>query len=349
MRRTGRYKRDKLMKIAVLGSGTWGIALARVLFLAGHRVFVWSVFPKEVEDLSRERLHPNLPGMTIPDGIVFSADMAETVSGADAVVIATPSFAVRDTAKLLAEILPEGAVVSSVAKGLEKDTLFTMTEIIEDEFKRAGKTAPVVALSGPTHAEEVSKDMPTLITAASSDPEAAVFVQGLFSGTCIRAYTGTDPKGVELCGALKNVEALAVGIATGLGYGDNTRAALITRGMAEITRLGVRMGCDKDTFPGLSGIGDLIVTATSMHSRNNRAGILIGQGKSPEEAVREVGMVVEGMNALPAAAVLKEKYGEDMPIVSALYEIVENGADPKEKVTELMERAPRAEHSWKKN
>ena len=222
----------------------------------------------------------------------------------------------------------EKTVLISAAKGIEKDTLMTLTEVLRDELEKAGKKNQAVALSGPTHAEEVARDLPTLIVCACEDMDCAAGVQQLFDGTCIRPYINPDEKGVQICGALKNVEALAVGIARGLGYGDNTCAAMITRGMEEIRRLGLAMGCREKTFFGLAGIGDLIVTATSQHSRNNRAGYLIGQGKSVEEAVREIGMVVEGMNALPAAVTLCEKYGMDMPLINAVRLIVNENARP---------------------
>ncbi len=327
------------MKIAVLGSGTWGIALSRVLCRAGFDVTVWSKFPQEAADLDEKREAPNLPGVTIPAKIRFTADPAEAVRDTDYVLNAVPSIFVRDTAALFSEHLKNGSVWISASKGIESDTLMTLTEVIEDEMKRHGSEAPkTVALSGPTHAEEVARDMPTLIVAAGEDEAVTAGVQKLFEGTCIRPYTNRDKRGVQICGALKNVEALAVGIAAGLGYGDNTRAAMITRGMEEIRRLGLAMGCNEHTFFGLAGIGDLIVTATSGHSRNNRAGILIGQGKSPEEALKEVGMVVEGVNALPAAIRLCEKYGMDMPLIDAVKDVILNGCDPKEIVQNLMSR-----------
>ena len=221
----------------------------------------------------------------------------------------------------------------------------TLTEVIEDEIvRRGGKKPRTVAISGPTHAEEVARDLPTLIVAAGEDPEITGKVQKLFEGSCIRPYTNEDKRGVQICGALKNVEALAVGIAKGLGYGDNTKAAMMTRGMEEIRRLGLAMGCNERTFFGLAGIGDLIVTATSNHSRNNRAGMLIGQGKTPEEALKEVGMVVEGVNALPAAIQLCEKYGMEMPLIRAVQQVIMDGADPKEIVQNLMGRKLKREN-----
>ena len=251
-----------------------------------------------------------------------------------------PSVFVRSTAKRAAPFVPAGQIVVDVAKGLEPGTLMTMSEVINDEIP----AARVVALSGPTHAEEVAQDLPTTIVSACADHDAAAFVQSVFMNACMRVYTNTDVKGVELCGALKNIIALAAGISAGIGYGDNAKAALITRGIVEITRLGVAMGCREQTFSGLAGLGDLIVTATSRHSRNNRCGYLIGQGVPPEEAIRQVGMVVEGINAIPAAMTLAEKYGVEMPIVHAVDAVVHHGADPKDVVYGLMTRDPKTEH-----
>lgn len=328
-------------KIGVLGAGTWGMALARVLSLAGHDVTVWSALPQEIDEFSATRRHPNLPGMEIPQQIAFTKDIREAVQEQDLILFAVPSPFVRATARAACPYLPEGQIIVDVAKGIEADTMLTMTGIIESELP--GKKARLVALSGPTHAEEVARDLPTTIVSASSDPEAARFVQDVFLGTCMRVYTNDDVLGVELCGAMKNIIALASGISTGLGFGDNTKAALITRGMVEISRLGTAMGCRKETFNGLAGIGDLIVTATSMHSRNNRCGMLLGQGLSPEEAVRQVGMVVEGINALPAAMRLQERYGVEMPIVSAVNAIVTGKVSAAVAVDRLMAREQKCE------
>ena len=327
------------MRISILGSGTWGIALARVLAENGHTITVWSKFPEEAAALDRTREAPNLPGIRIPAEIRFTAEAAVAAIGADYLLVSVPSIHVRATVAAFAGLPDGNPVWINASKGIERDTLMTLTEVIEDELKKHGITdVRTVALSGPTHAEEVARDQITLIVAAGEDPEITRGVQGLFEGSCIRPYTNTDKRGVQICGALKNVEALAAGIAVGLGYGDNTKAALITRGMEEIRRLGLAMGCQERTFFGLAGIGDLIVTATSMHSRNNRAGILIGQGKSAEEAIKEVGMVVEGVNALPAAVRLCEQYGMDMPLIRAVEEVVRNHADPREIVQDLMNR-----------
>lgn len=331
------------MKICVLGAGTWGTALGRVLANKGHEICIWSKFPEEVQHLAEKRTHPNLPGCQIPDSIRFTAEMETAADYDEYVISAVPSVYTRQTMKDFAPFVRNGTILISVGKGIEKDTLLTMTEIIAEELGAAGKENPVVALSGPTHAEEVANDLPTLIVSACENTDAAEKVQKLFEGTCIRAYINHDVKGVQICGALKNVEALAVGIARGLGYGDNTCAALITRGMEEIRRLGVAMGCCEKTFSGLAGIGDLIVTATSTHSRNNRAGYLIGQGKSAEAAVKEIGMVVEGMNALPAAVTLCREYGMDMPIIDGVRRIIYEQARPADVVRELMSRSLKTE------
>ena len=330
------------MNISVLGAGTWGTALAMTLS-ASHRVTVWSKFREEADSLSAAGEHPNLPGAKIPKEIVFTSDAGSAVDGAQYVIMAVPSIFTRETAAAFAPLLPEDAVVISAAKGIESRTLMTLSEVIEDELKKSGRKNRVAVLSGPTHAEEVARNLPTLIVCACGDLVTARCVQNLFEGTCIRPYVNPDVKGVQVCGALKNVEALAVGIARGLGYGDNTCAALITRGMEEIRRLGLAMGCREKTFFGLAGIGDLIVTATSNHSRNNRAGFLIGQGMSAEEAVRRIGMVVEGMNALPAAVALCETFGEDMPIISAVRSIVTDHALPSDVVRDLMNRSLKME------
>ena len=331
------------MKITVIGAGTWGTALARILALKGYQVCVWSCFQEEAENLSRTRIHPNLPGAVIPDSIQFTSDEAEAVGEAGFAIMAVPSVYTRETARRFTPFLDGKTILISAAKGIEKDTLMTLSEVIADELHTGGKENTVVALSGPTHAEEVARDLPTLIVCACEDLESAEKVQQLFDGTCIRPYVNPDIRGVQICGALKNVEALAVGIARGLGYGDNTCAAMITRGMEEIRRLGEAMGCREKTFFGLAGIGDLIVTATSNHSRNNRAGFLIGRGVPVEEAVREIGMVVEGINALPAAIALCERFGMDMPLISAVRSVVQEHARPSDVVSELMNRSLKME------
>ena len=325
-----------MTKIGVLGAGTWGMALARMLQLSGNQVTVWSALEREIDEFSATRRHPNLPGMEIPKDLQFTKDIGEVCEDREIILFAVPSPFVRATARKAAPYIKDDQIVVDVAKGIEADTLFTMTQIIADELKNPA--VRLVALSGPTHAEEVAKDLPTTIVSACEEMEAAQRVQTIFGNTCMRVYTNDDVLGVELCGAMKNIMALASGVALGLGYGDNTKAALITRGMAEITRLGIAMGCKPQTFYGLAGIGDLIVTATSIHSRNNRCGLLLGQGVPPQEAIRQVGMVVEGINALPAAMRLAEKYGVEMPLATAVNAVVNQGADPKAAVAKLMQR-----------
>ena len=340
-----RFFNVKERKIGILGAGTWGMALARMLTNSGNDVLVWSAIEQEIDNLSATRVHPNLPGMVIPEALRFTKSLEEVCSGKDILLFAVPSVFVRSTAAKARPYIRDGQVIVDVAKGIEPETLFTMTEVLADELgKEDGpKGLRLVALSGPTHAEEVAQDLPTTIVSASPDQTAAELVRDVFTNTCMRVYTNADCKGVELCGAMKNVIALGVGISTGLGYGDNTRAALITRGIAEIARLGVAMGCNLQTFAGLAGIGDLIVTATSRHSRNNRAGFLIGQGRTPEQAVKEVGMVVEGINALPAAMELSERYQVEMPIAKTVNAIVREGMSPADAVRALMDRNPKDE------
>lgn len=327
--------------IGVLGAGTWGMALARMLHNSGHKVTVWSALREEVETFSATRRHPNLPGMEIPAGIAFTGDVAVVCKEKDILLFAVPSPFVRSTARLAAPHVADGQIIVDVAKGIEADTLLTMTGIIAQELNNPA--VKLVALSGPTHAEEVAKDLPTTIVSACADPDVAELVQNVFWNTCMRVYTNDDVLGVELCGAVKNVIALASGVAAGLGYGDNTKAALITRGMAEITRLGLAMGCKEHTFSGLAGIGDLIVTATSAHSRNNRCGMLIGQGVPVQEAIKQVGMVVEGIHALPATMTLAKKYQVEMPIVEAAYSVVYEGVSPADVVQQLMSRGKKTE------
>ena len=333
------------MNISVLGAGTWGLALARMLAVDGYKVTVWSAFKSEVEDLSLSRSHKNLPGMVIPDSIVFTDDIATACRDMAVIVFAVPSPFVRSTAAKAMPYIPDGQIIVDVAKGIEADTLFTMTEVIRDELNKDGNHSNIklVALSGPTHAEEVAKDIPTAIVSACTDMDVAKVVQEVFSNTCMRTYTNVDVLGVELCGALKNIIALASGVVDGMGFGDNTRAALITRGIGEIRSLGISMGANIQTFSGLAGIGDMIVTATSNNSRNFRAGQLIGKGVPVPEAVSQIGMVVEGIHALNAAVKLSAKYHVDMPIIMAVDAVVNHGADPKQELMRLMVRPKRSE------
>ena len=331
------------MKITVAGAGTWGTALGRILALKNLDVCIWSRFQEELDLLKSTRKHPNLGDAVIPDSVSFTTEISTAATDADYLIMAVPSVYTRETIKDFAPYVDRKTILISAAKGIESTTLMTLSEVIGDEMNQAGKKNTVVALSGPTHAEEVARDLPTLIVCACEDTDAAVKVQQLFDGTCIRPYVNPDVRGVQICGALKNVEALAVGIARGLGYGDNTCAAMITRGMEEIRRLGLAMGCREKTFFGLAGIGDLIVTATSRHSRNNRAGFMIGQGRTVEQAVSEIGMVVEGMNALPAAVALCDRFHMDMPLINAVRAVVCDHAQPSDVVKELMNRSLKME------
>lgn len=332
------------MKITVLGSGGWGTALSLLLLDNGNDVTLWSFLEKEAETLRATRENPMLQGVPLPEELKITTDMG-AVSGCELVVMATPSFAVRETARKLAPLLDEGAVVVSVAKGIERDTALCLTQIIEEELKGKGR---VVALSGPSHAEEVGRRVPTGVVAASTDSEAARRVQDVFMSPRFRVYTNEDVTGVELGAALKNVLALCCGVSDGMGLGDNAKALLMTRGMTETARLGVALGGRKETFAGLSGIGDLIVTCTSMHSRNRRCGILVGQGKSPREAMEEVGAVVEGYYAAFSAHQLAEKAGVEMPICQCAYRVLYEGQSARDVVDSLMNRNKKreADESW---
>lgn len=332
------------MNITVLGSGGWGTALALLLLENGHEVTLWSYRQEESDNLRERRENPVLPGVVLPEGLSLTADMA-CVKNSEVVVLATPSFAVRATAAQARPFLAPGAVLVSVSKGVEKDTSLTLTDVIAQEV---GEGHPVVALSGPSHAEEVSRGVPTAVVAASRDQAAAELVQDIFMNPRFRVYATDDVVGVELGAALKNVIALCAGVSDGLGLGDNTKAMLMTRGLTEIARLGEAMGGRKETFAGLAGIGDLIVTCTSMHSRNRRCGILIGQGRTPQEAMEEVGAVVEGYFAALSAHQLAEKVGVDMPICACAYHVLYGDQPLRSAVERLMRRSKRREvdESW---
>lgn len=332
------------MKLAVLGSGGWGTALALLLLENGHDVTLWSYMEEESNVLRQTGENPMLKGVPLPEKLKLTTDMS-CVEGCKAVILATPSFAVRTTAHQLRSLLSENTVLISVSKGIEKDTSLCLSQVIEQE---TGPEHPVVALSGPSHAEEVGRHVPTAVVSASRNQNAAKLAQELFMNPRFRVYTSPDVIGVELGAALKNIIALCAGCSDGLGYGDNTKAALMTRGLNEIARLGVAMGGKKETFAGLAGIGDLIVTCTSMHSRNRRAGILIGKGMEPKQAVKEIGAVVEGYYAAATAKTLADKLGVEMPIAAAAYEVLYNGKDVRSVLTELMtrEKKDETETSW---
>ena len=332
------------MKIAVMGSGGWGTALAMVLLENGHDVTLWSYTQEESAVLRAKRENPMLKGVPLPEKLHLTWD-AGCVRDCGIVVLATPSFAVRTTARSIAPLLDPGAVLVSVSKGIEKDTSLTLTAAIAEEV---GEGHPIVALSGPSHAEEVGRHVPTVVVSASRDRAAAEQVQDLFMNERFRVYASDDVVGVELGAALKNVIALCAGICDGMGFGDNTKAALMTRGLTEIARLGVAMGGRRETFAGLSGVGDLIVTCTSMHSRNRRCGILIGQGTPTRQAVQEIGAVVEGYYAAATAKALAEKAQVEMPITEAAYQVLYQGKDPHAVIHELMtrDRKHELEDSW---
>lgn len=327
------------MKAVVLGSGGWGTALALVLCDNGHDVTLWSHDSAKAEEMTKTRENPLLKGVCLPDSLRITGDLA-CLEGADMVVCASPSFAVRETGKKAAPYLRPDSILVTVSKGIERDTNLRMSQVLQEV---TGNICKVVSLSGPSHAEEVSIRMPTGCVSACPDRMAARFVQDAFMNDYFRVYTSYDIIGVELAAALKNVVALSCGICSGLGFQDNTKALLMTRAMAELTRLGEQLGGTRRTFGGLAGMGDLIVTCTSMHSRNNRAGILIGQGKTVEEAMKEVGAVVEGYYAAESIHQLAEREHVDMPICRCAYEVLYHGKNVRDVVTELMTRAKKDE------
>ncbi len=331
-----------MSKIGVLGAGSWGTALALLLQENKHEVTIWSISKEEVEMLSQKREHETkLPGIKIPEEIQITNTLEDAIIGMDVLVLAVPSPFTRTTAKSMNKHVVKGQIIVDVAKGIENHTLLTLSKQIEEEIPQAN----VTVLSGPSHAEEVGRKLPTTVVIAAKEKETAEYLQGIFMNEYFRVYTSSDMIGVELGGSLKNVIALAAGVADGLGCGDNTKAALITRGIAEITRLGVKMGGRPETFAGLTGIGDLIVTCASVHSRNRKAGYLIGQGMTADEAMEEVKMVVEGVHSAKAAKKLSLKYGVEMPIVSEVNAVLFEGRSGKEGVASLMERDGRPENA----
>ncbi len=330
-----------MANIGIIGAGSWGTALAWLLSNNGSRVTVWSVIEEEIQMLKEGREQKDkLPGVILPADMEFTTDLASAVDGKDMLVLAVPSPYTRSTAAKMAPYVKSGQKIINVAKGIEESTLMTLSEIIEEEIPQA-ETA---VLSGPSHAEEVGKGIPTTIVVWAKNRQTAEFLQNLFMSPVFRVYISSDVMGIEIGAALKNVVALAAGMADGLGYGDNTKAALITRGIAEIARLGISMGGRIETFYGLTGIGDLIVTCASMHSRNRRAGILIGKGASMEEAMKEVKMVVEGVYSAKAGYALSQKYGVSMPIVEQVNRILFEGMPASDAVKELMLRDKKVEN-----
>lgn len=327
------------MKAVVMGTGGWGTALSLVLCDNGHETWLWSRTPEKAAELARTRENPLLKGVVLPEELHITGDLS-CLEGADLVVSASPSFAVRETGRKMRPYLKPETILVTVSKGIERDTNLRMSQVLQEA---TGNICKVVALSGPSHAEEVGIRMPTGCVSACADRAAARFVQDAFMNDYFRVYTSYDIIGVELAAALKNVVALSCGICAGLGFQDNTKALLITRAMAELTRLGEQLGGTRRTFGGLAGMGDLIVTCTSMHSRNNRAGILIGQGKTVEEAMKEVGAVVEGYYAAESIHQLAEREEVDMPICRCAYEVLYQGKQARDVVGELMGRAKKDE------
>lgn len=333
-----------MSKVAVIGTGTWGIALANMLS-EKHHVKAWSAIPEEIEYIQTYHKHPKLKDVHISQKIQLSTDLSQVLDDVEVIVMAVPSIFVRDTAKKIVPYLKEDHIIVDVAKGIEAKTLMTMSEIIYSEIKQQMnfEYGHIVALSGPTHAEEVSIGLPSTIVSASVDENIAKRVQDIFTTSFMRVYTNEDIKGVEVCGSMKNIIALAAGISHGLGYGDNAIAALVTRGIHEISRLGIAMGCSIHTFYGLAGLGDLVVTCTSKNSRNNQCGTFIGQGYEIQEAIKKVGMVVEGINALDAADLLSVRYHVELPIIRAVYDVVKYGLEPEVSVQRLFQRRSKSE------
>lgn len=330
-----------MAKVGVLGAGSWGTALSVLLHENGHHVTIWSIDENEVRMLDEKREHElKLPGVKLSEDMVITENMEETVRDKDFLVLAVPSPFTRATARKMRPYVAEGQIIVDVAKGIEESTLMTLSHQIEEEIPQAD----VAVLSGPSHAEEVGRKLPTTCVIGAKTKKTAEYLQSMFISPVFRVYTSPDILGIEVGGSLKNVIALAAGIADGLGYGDNTKAALITRGIAEIARLGVKMGGKIESFTGLTGIGDLIVTCASTHSRNRKAGYLIGQGKSMQEAMDEVKMVVEGVHSAKAAAKLAEKYGVSMPIVEEVNKVLFEGKSPSQAVDDLMQRESRSEN-----
>ncbi len=331
-----------MAKIGMIGAGSWGTALTYHLATIGHEVDVWSIAQDEVDMLNNTHEQSvKLPGTILPESVTASTDLEKVMQNKDLLVLAVPSPFTRSTAKTMQKYCRYGQLIVSVAKGIEEDSLMTLSQIIKEEIPQS----EVAVLCGPTHAEEVGKGLPTVIVAGARRKEVAEYVQNIFMGNRFRVYTTSDMLGMEVGAALKNVIALAAGCSDGLGFGDNTKAALITRGIAEISRLGIAVGGKAETFSGLTGIGDLIVTCASMHSRNHRAGILIGQGKTPDEAMKEVKQVVEGVFSAKAAQQLAERYHVEAPIIEAVNKVLSEELKPSDAVEGLMNREKKDEVS----
>lgn len=336
-----------MAKVGIIGAGSWGTAISVLLSNNGHDVTVWSIVEEEIFMLREKHEHlDKLPGVKLPENIVYTTSLEEAIKGMDLLVLAVPSPYVRSTAGMMREYVEQDQIILNVAKGIEEKSMMTLSQVIEDEVPQA----VVTVLSGPSHAEEVGRGIPTTIVVGAKSRKVAEYIQNVFMSDVFRVYTSPDVQGIELGAALKNVVALAAGMADGLGYGDNTKAALITRGIAEIGRLGIAMGSKYETFAGLSGIGDLIVTCASKHSRNRKAGMLIGQGYTMDEAMKEVKMVVEGVYSAKAAMALAQKYNVSMPIIEQVNLILFEDKPASQAVNDLMFRDKRPEISdedWK--
>lgn len=333
-----------MAKVSILGCGAWGIGIAVLLNNNGHDVTMWSALDREIKALKEKRENENsLKGVILDEKIEITSDIEAACEDKDIIVMAVASSFTRQTSARIKSYIKEGQIILNIGKGIEEKTLMTLTEIIEEEIVNAD----VAVLSGPSHAEEVGRGKPTTCVVGAKSRKTAEFIQEIFMSNVFRVYTSPDILGIEIGGSLKNVIALAAGMADGLGYGDNTKAALITRGIAEITRLGVAMGAKTQTFAGLSGIGDLIVTCASEHSRNRRAGVLIGQGKTTDEAMKEVNQVVEGVYSAKAGLLLSRKYNVSLPIIEQVCDVLFNGKDVKMAVNDLMLRDKTSEISDK--
>ena len=329
-------------KICVMGAGSWGLALALLLDDNSHEVTVWCHSKEEKDSIVLEGENKRcLPGVKLPSSMKFTTNKEDAIQDKDIIVIAIPSEFMRENIKEISPFVIDSQIIVNVSKGLEHSTLSRLSEVIQSELPNN----PVVVLSGPSHAEEVSRRLPTTVTVSSKSKQAAHDIQTVFMTDYFRVYTNPDLMGVELGAALKNVIAFAAGALEGMGYGDNTKAALMTRGLTEITRLGIAMGANQQTFSGLSGIGDLIVTCTSSHSRNRYAGELVGQGYTLDEAIEKVNMVVEGVHTAKGAYLLKEKYNVQMPIITAVYQTLFEGLPAKDALHGLMIRDKKDEHS----
>jgi len=330
-----------MIKISVLGTGSWGSAIGDLLNQNGHEVIMWQRDAEKVKAMEVDRKHPFFVDLTFSDEVKFTTDLDSAIKGSQLLVVAVPSHSVRELVSRAVEFIEDNVIIVNITKGLELDTLLTMSSVISEET--VGKNVSIVSLYGPSHAEEVVRKIPTTLVAASTEENASKKVQNIFSSRVLRVYTNTDILGLELGGSIKNVIAIAAGICDGIGFGDNTKAAILTRGIAEMTRLGVALGAQEKTFAGLSGIGDLFVTCSSKHSRNRYVGEEIGKGRKIDEILSEMKMVAEGVKTAKSVFQLCQKHNVDMPISCAVYNVLYNNKDPLESVSELMNRDLRSE------